>query len=679
MISRPPGRPLKPVHRIRLAGARAPVPVAIVADDAEISLNRIAALAAQARANWLAMLAYLVFFGITLLGVQDIDLFVARLQTRLPLVDVSIPTLAFFQWGAALAMAMHIYLHLHLLKLWDALARAPETVGGQPLGSKTFPSLIVDFALRLRGDAAARAISGPMNVLSSLAILALVWLAAPGLLAFAWWRSMPAHMPELTAQLGAMLLLSSYATLDSLRRLAVRVRPRDERAPRRRAIRRAAGIVTALAVCVAVAAVAGLSWTRTLGGEVIRPEDAATDRGALARLLALAPIDLRETELVPVPDDWRDWDAGRNAFRAVWCARSDVPAQTCGPSPRSGLLPAPSQINLRTRWCWEKLIAAEACAGHFASLDRDFLAEWRDVERLGQRVALTPLDMRGRDLRGADLRGAFLVGADLRGTALSGANLTGARLEGARLDGADLRGAGLGYSRMQAASLQGADLAGAQISWARLEEADLRSVASRLEGADAAPGLAPASRITGHGAQLEGALLDGADLRGADLLAARLIDARMEGTLLQDANLQVARLDGARLGNARRERVELDRADLTGATLFGATVENASFAGAVLDNAAIRNTDLTRADGLSAEQLALAFWDGSVTLPPPFVPWTDWRAAPLTDAAFRSRWRGWLERPEGGDLLIAVHHGLEAPATGPGAALSLYERAVPAR
>jgi len=111
----------------------------IVDDKPEVT--RINEITRTAKTNWFALMAYLAFVGITLLGVQDVDLFVTSRETPLPLIGVSIPTARFFLFAPLLGAALYIYLQLHLLKLWDALASARPNIEGKPLAEHITPWL----------------------------------------------------------------------------------------------------------------------------------------------------------------------------------------------------------------------------------------------------------------------------------------------------------------------------------------------------------------------------------------------------------------------------------------------------------------------------------------------------------------------------------------------------------
>ena len=161
------------------------------------------------------------------------------------------------------------------------------------------------------------------------------------------------------------------------------------------------------------------------------------------------------------------------------------------------------------------------------------------------------LDLRETGLRGADLDNANLQGAILVEVNLQGAELREANLRGTHLNEAILRGAILGYAQLQGAIL-----------WT---------------------------------AQLQGANLIQANLQGARLIDAKLQRATLVRVELQEANLSVANLQGA----------FLMRADLADADLQWA----------ILDQAKLQGADLSKAIGLTSQQLEESFGDEYTKLP----------------------------------------------------------------
>jgi hypothetical protein len=136
-------------------------------DAQKSQIERINEISAIARTSWLALLGYLAFIGISLLAVEDVDFFVETRRTDLPLVGVAIPTHAFFLFAPILAAALYVYLQVHLLKLWDAMADAPATIDGRPLGEHLHPWIANDYALSLKRNGALR--PRPLRRLGDLA------------------------------------------------------------------------------------------------------------------------------------------------------------------------------------------------------------------------------------------------------------------------------------------------------------------------------------------------------------------------------------------------------------------------------------------------------------------------------------------------------------------------------
>jgi hypothetical protein len=132
------------------------------------------------------------------------------------------------------------------------------------------------------------------------------------------------------------------------------------------------------------------------------------------------------------------------------------------------------------------------------------------------------------------------------------------------------------------------------------------------------------SRAILVGASLDGASLDGAILYGASLSGASLDDASLVGAILDDARLVGASLDGASLvgaslDGASLDDASLDDASLDGASLLGASLDDANLSGASLDGAKLFGADLSKATGLTWEQIDAAYIDKETKLPEEFA------------------------------------------------------------
>jgi hypothetical protein len=423
-----------------------PDAAAIAAAEAKEAVDRIQQIVANARTIWFALLGFLAFIGLTLVSVRDVDFFSLASTTQLPIVNIAIPTTIFFWSAAWLAALMHTYLHLYLLKLWDTLADAPETIGGKPLGDRVFPWLVVDWALRQRPDRPTT--PRPMDRLADFVSFVVIWAATPAMLTAFWWFSMPAHDVLLTLAIAAALVLSTAATLSAYHgatlRLARRTAPLAGSSMRYRMPTWWSGLLVPVLVLgiFSIGRTSGEIGPLTVHGWTAGP--------FIARGVSLAPVDLANAQVAQRPATWRDRDVAVRQFRIGWCRDQGLTAQACPP------LDQPERLAARARWCAESDTEV-GCDDRFRTLAAVFDRDWA-IERRAYLDNIPGSDLSGRDLRNASAIGAFLAGinlsrarlggADLREAGLEGADLIGARLEGAdlseaRLEGADLRDAGL--------------------------------------------------------------------------------------------------------------------------------------------------------------------------------------------------------------------------------------------
>jgi len=156
---------------------------------------------------------------------------------------------------------------------------------------------------------------------------------------------------------------------------------------------------------------------------------------------------------------------------------------------------------------------------------------------------------------GADLSGADLGLTDLRKVYLVSVNLVDANLRGANLDDANLSFANLSDANLREVYLRGADLRGANLSGAELGRPGANAI------------LAEANL---SGANLSNADLEDADLSGASLKGVILSEANRTGGRLGGANLKGAILDEANLSKAHgitKEQLEEQAGPLEGATM----------------------------------------------------------------------------------------------------------------
>ncbi|MBS8227456.1 pentapeptide repeat-containing protein [Vannielia litorea] len=488
------------------------------------TLARINALTANARTTWFALLGTLVFVGITLMGVEHIDFYGTDRATKLPLVDVSVPTRYFFIAAPILTAAIYGYFQLYLIRLWDALGAAPARIGGERLGDAIAPWLVTDAALHLRNTLRDDNCTLPraMEVSAMSLNIALGWLLGPVVLALVWWMSMPARLFWMTGIAGLALILALFTGVTSFALLLRRMRS-PELMPNRL---RHAVQVHGIGLLLVLPAVLVPSFLRTNGSAAF-----------------LAPISLGLEEVVERPDTWLPFDIARTEFRATWCRREGV--EDCANL-------GPREADFREEWLTRRFTA-------LAELPKP---DWSKVQRAKpdfREAALAGAFLSGADLQQVRLQGAFLPAAQLEGAFLNGADLTDAHMSGAALDIAFLDGATLtrtmlARARMERASLHNIRIDGAQMSETVLDGADFTQAmilnaefgAASLRGANFSRAVvfgnpaALAPRTDLAGLPLIGAGVDLADLRGA----------RFEGALLHNLDFTTAQLDPYSLLNS---------------------------------------------------------------------------------------------------------------------------------
>ncbi|MEM8569687.1 MAG: pentapeptide repeat-containing protein [Pseudomonadota bacterium] len=497
----------------------------------DTQIERINEISKLARTAWFTLLAYLVFVGITLLGVEDADFFVPSRQTQLPLVNVQIPTASFFWAAPLLGAALYIYLHLFVLKLWDAIRDAPDTVPADPedpaseaqvpLSERIHPWIFNDLAAFLKGREAHR--PRPLRWLSNGVTIALVWIGGPLVTGAAWWRSFPAHDLWLSGVIGACFLISLICGFTT----AATIYQTRKETQSDHARWGGTQIANALSI-IALLVILGLTLVRTTFDA--RFEIVISGEEKLA-FNTLQPANLENEQLVPLPPEWRNYQVARMAFRETWCKREGLSMQICDHRNGNDRTQPPHVAEARTDYCTEHGIETDAaCDQTFADLDTRFDDAWQ-TERDSINEALPALDLTKKDLRRMNASGASLVGAVFREARMEGANLWGALMEGADLERAQMEGANLRAAQMEGANLEAAQMEGADLAWAQMEGADLSF--AHMEGANL-------SRAEMEGTKPRWAQMKGADLRNAQMEGADFMGAQMEGAILIGANLKSA-------------------------------------------------------------------------------------------------------------------------------------------
>lgn len=187
------------------------------------SLKRVQDIIKNARATWFTLLGALAFASITLASVKDIAFFVENIETKLPIVGISVPIVTFFWAGTLLIAALYAYFHLSLELLWKALGEfALKDTSGVQLVDCVEPWILSDAALRLREVAhlysEERTIlrTPALQLVKDVIIFGLVSLFGLLTLLWFWWRSMPAHDLFLTGFIGTVGLISIWFFLRQL-------------------------------------------------------------------------------------------------------------------------------------------------------------------------------------------------------------------------------------------------------------------------------------------------------------------------------------------------------------------------------------------------------------------------------------------------------------------------------
>ncbi len=635
-------------YRRRAAAPAAVLPVAVD------PVPRINELIKAARTSWFGLLSYLAFVGVTLVGVTHADFFITEHQTDLPLIGVSVPTALFFAIAPGLGVMVHTYLHLYLLKLWEELAKANADIEDDKLGDEIDPWLVADYALTFRPDSPVR--PRPMRLLSNLVSMVLIFIAAPLVLGWFWWRSMPRHDEVLTVVwCGVPLLIATYASATSwvrLRRLAVK-RPDGP-------IWRIPGWSGWTLLWLAVSLFGFMRTEGTLADyarnwgitqSVISKEHGSL-KGVIPTLMVLA-LDSNELfyDLNRAAEEfvgtrwWMKTDfltvAQADFLAHLWRGlrlpavllptSADPVRHILAPAELDGValveVPADWRVRdeaeqaFRNDWCKAEGLAPEICGnGPFAEadptlsfiFDPDQDLSISEPYLLAQRLhwCKTTFYPDGGAPDAATLqrecddhftgieggyRRTWQSTRDTTVKALPRRDLRRADLRAADLSGARLEGADLSGARLEGAVLWRARMEGAVLSFARMEGAFLRE--ARMEGA-----FLGSARM--EGADLSGARMEGADLSGARLEGADLSEARMEGADLSEArmegaDLRGARMEGADLRWARLEGADLRDAQMAGADLRGARLEGANLSGARLEGAVLSGATFDAATSLT--------------------------------------------------------------------------------
>jgi Pentapeptide repeats (8 copies) len=520
-MAKPPSSTAK-IRKPATVAEPAPDPAAEppVAFDAE-GLKRVQDIIKNARATWFALLGALVFASITLASVKDVSFFVNTVETKLPLVGISVPVTSFFWAGSLLIAAIYAYFHLYLELLWQALGDAPARERPNPkstdpavkegvrLADRIEPWIVADTALAARDWLRGASDNDKKNPtcsrdramprISGFVAFGLVWLFGLAVIFWFWWRYMPAHEAQQTLFLGLVLTVTYFVRAASLASAWSHLK-----FPNGVTRRTVYWQWTAPLVFLAMV---GTTLVRTGRPPVMQYEPVENPLLFGETVCAWRAV---KEDIPPPLLCWRRSDFYDLVLKP---AKANLRAEIVTEKPKDWQGKKIAETEFRLRWCREN--TEFRCDNPFdpmkrkfeSQAERDFQAAWQE-RWAAQLNAFSKPDLRDKDLRRANLISAKLEGVQL----------AGARLEGAVLAFAEMEGASLSYAQLQGAELGAAGLEGADLSNAKLENAELTF--SRLEGANLAS------------AQLFGkkdVLLDliSSRLAGANLTAAALRNARI--------------------------------------------------------------------------------------------------------------------------------------------------------
>lgn len=384
--------------------------------DLPSEIDRIDALTKNARNTWFALLGALVFMGMTLMGVEHIDFYGVNRATKLPLVDVAVPTLYFFAAAPILTAAIYGYFHLYLIRLWDAIGSAPasyidEKAGGTErlLGDVIAPWLVTDAALQLRRYLRSENCTTPrmLEFLASVSNGLLSWLGGIIILYLMWDGSFPARTFWISAISAIAFGMAITTGLTSLVMLFIRMHhcPRKRNQERKihwsDAFRNWSFWLRSVASILLIAGMLLYSHRTT--------------EGTIDQVASLNMID---QQIVERPSNWLPYGIAQDEFRAKWCGREGINDCTT-----------------------------------LDGKDAEFLEEW-DQRRSDVRYALNRPNYLRRAGAPPDLREALMSSSFMAGAVLWQADMEMAQFQHAQMEGAFFNFAKMKHTIFTNANLQ---------------------------------------------------------------------------------------------------------------------------------------------------------------------------------------------------------------------------------
>ena len=563
-------------------------------------LALIEKVAQNARTGWFALLSLLVFVGVILMSHSDIDFFAYGTETRLPLINLSVPTVSFFVAAPGLIVALYTYLHIYLTSLWRILADLPERIDGDLPEKYVYPALVCIFALRLRhwlSKSDQFTLEGRTIAVVTISF-SVTWLFGPVVVGSLWWLSTTYHNPLLTLWNGLCLwIMMSVGLVNLLDLISVSQFGSKSLLRHYRATHRRVDMTLKLSLTLSAVVLSLFSWTTTKGGlyeyqeynqeESVNPTNSFVQ--AANRIFSLVSADLTRAELSRKPQHWKSYENWSIDWRQKFLNREAISSQ----------IPT-GQWPDDLFWKYRKEIVSRW-------LDSTSSLKSPKLDRVDLRTAnmefafLSGADLRGAKLEGGRLIRAHIEGVNFRGAYLNGAEVIGARAQGADFSGAQLRGARFFRAQMQGANFyrararsvdfREARLQFANLSWAEMERAEFHS--ARMLGADLS------------WASLQDAVFMTSKMQYANLTGARLQRALLFGAKLHRAIIVGAHMQGADLSDAQLVEVDFREAEMEDVDVSGARIERCNF----------RAVDLSKVRNLTQNHVDMSFGTRLTKLP----------------------------------------------------------------
>ncbi len=390
--------------------------------DAKITIEnpqiaQINALIRIARNAWLVLLTSLVFVTVILMSIEHIDFYGVDRSTKLPIVDIKVPTRMFFYVAPLLITAAYGYFHFYLIRLWEQLGTADCRVeeNGDCLANSISPWIVTDSALYLRAlfrkdDCVTRR---PLEATAMIINIFLSWVFGLNVLAYSWTNTLPARDMIMSAvNAGALMMCFSVGYVSFT---VMILNMRRANAPTHDVTRSnwfRIPFVASMLMFMLISAFQTGSFTRSMH--------------------PAAPLDLSHSQLALRPEGWRPYGMARDEFLQTWCGRRPSECDQGKPL---------SQDHFQEAW------------------RQHYRVQIEDLEKPNWPLS----DPHFPDFRSANLSYSFLTGAILAGRDLSGANLRWTVLEGANLRGASFNQSTFLHTRFHRADATGADFANAKL------------------------------------------------------------------------------------------------------------------------------------------------------------------------------------------------------------------------